>query len=283
MLRKVRRLRGALVDLLVMPDSVHAIESARNAHHLSPIDRYLMSSYRQNRKAEGLFEPFFEFYIAARITKILAIYGLDFFPGKKVLELGAGLGDVGAVFAELGAEVLCLEGRVENVNFGTLKHRALKNITFKQFNLEEDFREFGRFDLIIHMGLLYHLRNVEDSLKCCFSMADELILETRVCDSTDPQAIFLVNERQELTHLALEGVGSRPSPFYIERIAEENGFEVIRHFTKDLNCARPLQDPPEFNYTWEHKNDNDLGTFTGYRRFWRFKKGDKLVEEGVVR
>ena len=38
--------------------------------------------------------------------------GFDFFKGKKILELGAGHGDIGAFFAELGADVLCLDGRI---------------------------------------------------------------------------------------------------------------------------------------------------------------------------
>ena len=55
------------------------------------------------------------------------MYGIDYFKNKNVLELGGGHGEIGAFFAELGANVLCLDGREQNVNFANLKHRKLNN------------------------------------------------------------------------------------------------------------------------------------------------------------
>ena len=97
----------------------------------------------------GLFHPSYAGWRAKRLGKILEIYGADFFKGKKVLELGAGHGDLGASLAKLGADVLCLDGRLQNVSFARLKHRKVPRIRFEVFNLENDFSRFGRFDLII--------------------------------------------------------------------------------------------------------------------------------------
>ena len=50
-----------------------------------------------------------------RINFILSKYPADFFKGKRILELGAFNGYIGAYFESLGATVHCVEGRPENV------------------------------------------------------------------------------------------------------------------------------------------------------------------------
>lgn len=242
---------------------------------LSPIDKHIFYTGLIDRK--GLFHNSYENWRVRRCNKIIEIYGLGYFKGKRILELGAGHGDIGAFFAELGAQVLCLDGRSQNVNFAALKHRKIPNIGFKQFNLEQDFSSVGRFDLIINFGLIYHLRNVNSHLRCCFSIADDMLVETVVCDSTDPNKIFFCEERQEVDEEALEGTGSRPSPFYIERIAHENNFEVLRYFTADLNSGQENPTEYQFRYDWKHKNDDSFNAHFGgpdLRRFWRFRKAD---------
>lgn len=155
---------------------------------MSPIDKHIV--YNGIISKDGLFHPSYEEWRVRRCNKILEIYGIDYFKNKRLLELGAGHGDIAAFFAELGAQVLCLDGRIQNVNFAKLKHRRISNIKFEHFNLENDFSAFGQFDLIINLGLIYHIENVESHLKCCFSIASDIVLETVVCDSTDPYRIF---------------------------------------------------------------------------------------------
>jgi 2-polyprenyl-3-methyl-5-hydroxy-6-metoxy-1,4-benzoquinol methylase len=278
MLAKVRNFSRALrswthrasseIDLDLLKRAVELQE-----RQLSPIDRHILYSNMLDRK--GLFHSSYDFWRVKRFDKLLEIYGIPYFKGRRILELGAGHGDIGAFFAELGAEVLCLDGRIQNVNFASLKHRKIPNIRFEQQNLEHDFSRFGRFDLIINFGLIYHLQNVDEHLKCCFSMADDMVLETVVCDSTDPQKIFFCKGKPERDEEALEGTGSRPSPFYVERIGEENGFEVVRYFTSDLNSGEQSPNGYQFRYDWEHKNDDGYSAhFDGpdLRRFWRFRK-----------
>ena len=50
-----------------------------------------------------------------RINFIVSKYPKEFFKGKRILEVGAYNGYIGAYFNALGAEVHCLEGRIENV------------------------------------------------------------------------------------------------------------------------------------------------------------------------
>jgi hypothetical protein len=147
-----------------------------------------------------------------------------------------------------------------------LKHRAVNNFKCIIFNLEQDFTGFGKFDLIINFGLLYHLLNVDEHLHRCFSIADNILLETVCADSVDPQKIFFCDENKNIDEEALDGTGCRPSPFYVERIAEEQFFEVRRYFGSDLNSGN------QFIYDWEHQNDDRLGDDFKLRRFWHFKR-----------
>ena len=143
-----------------------------------------------------------------------------------------------------------------------LRNRNIKNYKCRHFNLENDFSEFGNFDLIINFGLIYHLKNVEKNLNCCAKMSDEILLESNVCDSNDPSKIIYVNHPDGISQ-SVGGVGSRCSPSYIERIFENNNFNVIRCWSKDLNSE-------PYVYDWEHNNDDSLD---GKKRlFWNFKR-----------
>ena len=261
-------IKEVLSFIYQIPSIIYRIDASLRNIPLSPIDRHIFMSGVYNRS--GLFNYTYQDWRIKRINKILEMFGIDYFKNKNVLELGSAHGDIGAFFAELGASVLCLDGRKQNVNFANLKYRNLDNFKSLQFNLENDFTELGRFDLIINFGLIYHLKNVDEHLKYCFKMTDNIVLETVVCDSTDPYKINYFEENKNVDEQALEGIGSCASPFYIERIANENNFEAIRYFSPDLN-VRTLFGKDQFIYDWAHKNDNTLGGWK-LRRCWHLKK-----------
>jgi SAM-dependent methyltransferase len=263
MLSRIHRVYRSITQLPEIAEAVHRLDALMRDCTLSPVDRYIVAAARN--KSGGLFHPSYEAWRSTRLDKLLSVYGVDYFKGKDVLELGGGHGEIGAFMAELGANVLCLDGRAQNVNYARLKHRRIKGFRCVQADLEDDFSHFGSFDLIVDLGLLYHLREVDEHLRCCFSMTDDIMLETVVCDSTDPHAIFYCDEDAAVDEEALRGTGSRPSPSYVERLATENGFAVHRYFDADLNVG------DEFVYDWEHRNDERLGGWR-LRRLWRFTR-----------
>lgn len=268
LVRQTRNFLGATLDtsksLLRLESSTSRIEAIHRAERRSPIDQYLSMSYAM--RTDGLFDGSYDLWRAKRIAKVLELLGLDYFEGRRVLELGAGHGDIGALFADLGADVTCVEGRMSNLQFGQLKHRDVPRLRFRHMDLDEDFRSLGRYDLVVHFGLLYHVADVDEHLARCFELTDDVLLETVVCDSTDPTRVQLVEERSAVNEEALNGRGCRPSPFYVERLASEHGFGVERHFSPDLNSA-------QFVYDWEHRNDDRDGGFE-LRRFWRFRRSE---------
>ncbi len=245
-------------------------EVSRISAHIStqspPLDNFVAKNHLHFSRHH--YASHYERWRIVRINKILEIYGVDFFKGKKIVELGAGHGDIGAFFCELGAEVLCLEGRQENANIAKIKYRNLENFTFKVCDLETmDFSTYGRFDLVINFGFLYTLTNPEACLKTCALMSDDIVCECIVSDSVDPHAIIAWEEPTE-DHTAGLDHGLRNgrqimSPYNIERVMASSGFAFTRYFSKDLNS-------PPHTYDWEHQNTGEV--VPNYRRFWHFHK-----------
>ena len=224
--------------------------------NMSPVDRFCALSTTQH------FTGHYEIWRTKRIHKILEYYGTDW-TGRKVVELATGFGDIGAFFASLGAEVVCIEGRIHNINIAKIRFANLKNITFMHYNLEDDFSGLGRFDLAIHFGLLYHIRNYEQNLACTATLSDNIVLETEVVDSFDPHKVVMFEENKEHRDRSIIGWGFRCSPFFIKEFFENKGFDV------DIVNDRWL-DTPTHNYSWEHKNDGSHQA--NRRRFFRIVK-----------
>ena len=94
---------------------------------------------------------------AARIRAIVQAVHAD-----SVLDLGAGNGEIGAELALRGAEVTCVEGRMENAaDIRALRDRRqipkhrLEVLVTDVRKLEWDV--LGKFDAVLCSGLLYHL------------------------------------------------------------------------------------------------------------------------------
>lgn len=257
----INQLKHISVELIKTLRGRRSVEELleNNQTLLNPVNNYINDNYLFYDT--GHFHSHYSEWRMKRIRKILEIYGIDW-EGKKILELG-GYGDIGAFFAQLGAKVLSLEGRVTNVNFANLKFRNLKNFKSCVCDLEKDFTNYGRFDLIINFGLIEVIKNIDNLLECCIRMSDNIILETIVCDSTDPQKIiFVAYDTKEIDH-PISSEGSFPSPFYIEKFFKNHNFSVNRYFDEDLNAKKHF-------YDWPHKNDNSV--VRGRRRFWDFRK-----------
>lgn len=241
----------------------------KNMLELSPADQFIFSHHEYF--TQGHYHKHYPEWRMRRINKILEIYGTDYFKGKRVLELGGGLGDIGAFFAELGAEVLSLEGRACNRNIANLRYRNLKNFKSVDCDLESDFSDLGRFDLVINFGVIEIIQNIDNVLDCCMKLSDEIVLETMVCDSSNPDKIVFVDMDIETIDGPLneKEKGARPSPAYLENYFAKNDFSVTRYFTPDLTTTYLASDgKPHHVYDWTPKDDNSITK----RRFWRFKK-----------
>ncbi len=177
----------------------------------------------------------------------------EYFKEKTLLELGCGHADIGNIFYEMGAIVTSADSRKEHINIVNTKYPHIKTLIIDSDS--DDIKE--KYDIILHWGLLYHLKEIEIHLEKVSQKCDVLLLETEVCDSDNVDLYISTNEAGY--DQAFNGKGIRPSPYYVEKILEKNGFKFKLIKDNILNS--------DFHrYDWEINNSRDYKM--GLRRFW---------------
>jgi SAM-dependent methyltransferase len=164
--------------------------------------------------------------------------------GKSVIDVGCGIGRLSTFLAEQGADVFCVDGRVDNIEKLRELYPSRKSAVVDVES--SDLLAHGNFDVVFCYGLLYHLADpfgfIKNASKICKEM---MIIETCIMDATD-SVVRLVPEDQQNATQALHPMGCRPSPSYVNTCLRLSGFEFI---------YKPITLPvhPQFNY--KLKND----------------------------
>jgi hypothetical protein len=199
----------------------------------------------------------YEDWRRSRMAGLLKYIDESFFMGKTLLEIGCGYADIGNIFSGYGSNVSVCDARKEHLDVIKQKYPHLK-----QFQLDADNELItNNYDIILHWGVLYHLTNVEQSLKDCCEHSKFLLLETIVCDSEKEEIIYVDEGGYDQ---AYNQKGSRPSQKYVEKTLLECGFKFKMIKDPILNSWSHL-------YDWDpnHKDDKNA-----LRRYWICWKDD---------
>jgi predicted RNA methylase len=193
-----------------------------------------------------------------RVKFIIDLYGESFFRGKRILELGAYNGYIGYQFNQLGASVLCVEGRRDNV-------RSIQNsyptLQVECANLDTPDWRWGSWDIIINFGLYYHLeKHHKEHLSNCLDNCDIMFFESVIFDSSDSEISF-VHERGD--DQSLSDVGGTPSTSYVEDIFKTKPVKFTKYTSSLLNGDGHF-------YDWPDRNTKRLNRMA--RRFWIINK-----------
>lgn len=200
-----------------------------------------------------------------RAKAIIDFYGHKFLYMKKVLDLGCGHGDIGGTLQRLGADVTFLDAREEHLKVTLKKYPGAKVV---KGDLDNTFPILNKkFDIILSLDLLCHLKDYEKHLKQICLNTTHLVLETAVCDSNDPGKCMYVPENSSIYDAAINGIGCRPSSSSIERVLKECGMEFRRIDDAKINSA-------DYVYNWVEQN-NDSTDLTK-RRLWFAKKENSI-------
>lgn len=193
-----------------------------------------------------------------RIEFILSKYPKEFFQGKRILELGAYNGYIGAYFSTLRADVHCIEGRAENVV-------KIKNdypqVKAELANLDTPEWIWGHYDIIINFGLYYHLEKFhKEHLNNCITNCDVMFFESVIFDSNDDTIYF--NEEYG-DDQSLTPIGGTPSTSHIENIFNQHPIRYEKFSDSSLNGNR-------HHYDWKDNNSKVYDWWA--RRFWIINK-----------
>ncbi|TSC72520.1 MAG: hypothetical protein G01um101470_330, partial [Parcubacteria group bacterium Gr01-1014_70] len=100
----------------------------------SPLDSFILDNFLVHQT--GHFSRNYQEWRVKRIAKVLELHDIEWFKGKRILELGGG---IGAFFASLGAEVISAEYRTSNRNFVKIAYRNIPSFHSVFFDGEKDF------------------------------------------------------------------------------------------------------------------------------------------------
>ncbi|NJP10169.1 MAG: FkbM family methyltransferase [Leptolyngbyaceae cyanobacterium RU_5_1] len=165
--------------------------------------------------------------------------------GKRVLEVGAGIGLLTGFFEELGCSVLTTDGRPENV---AEMRRQFPHRQAEVLDLEavSDITHLGTFDIIFCYGTLYHLSKPEQAITAMSQVCRELLLLETCVTPGDDFAVNLASENQDNPNQAFSGMGCRPTrPWIMQMLRNQLGFAYTTksqpfYYDFDLDWQSPL-------------------------------------------
>jgi hypothetical protein len=192
-----------------------------------------------------------------RISAIVEHYGAAFFRNCRLLELGAGYGDIGILFHCLGADVTFADARPEHLAVMHGRYPSIPDSNYVLYDAEQRWPFQGSFDLILNMGMIYHTDQWERSIICSCMVSDHVVIETQVSDSDDETHVLKVREAGY--DQSVSGIGSRPSPAAVEKVMRNCGFAFVR--ITDDRCSTSFH-----HYDWTPTNSGESPR--GQRAFW---------------
>ncbi len=195
------------------------------------------------------------YYRESQLTRLMNLFAhvdVESLRGKRILEVGSGLGHLGDAFTQLGFDVTSTDGRREHVQ--SMRERGRQSFML-DLDKTKDLDllagdDKGPFDIVLSFGVLYHLAHPAEFLSACAEKTKILFLETAVSDHVEP-VVDWVNEPGGWRgqDQAMAGLACRPSPAWVERTSREAGFDKVR------DISTPLGNWTVGSFDWESRND----------------------------
>lgn len=165
--------------------------------------------------------------------------------GKRVLDVGCGVGHFSKWFIGQGAKVTGLDIRSENLRQAV--DRTMMEIIWQSIETIEPDEypyEHRRFDIVFCYGLLYHLENPLRALRHMAALCEGiLLLETIVCDHPAP-LLMLRKENTALEDQGVSNLSTVPTPNFVLITLKAIGFPFV--------YWAPNIDHPQFQWVAKH-------------------------------
>jgi len=143
---------------------------------------------------------------------------------KSCLDVGCGIGLFSDYMNRAGLPIVALDGREENI---AEARRRFPDIEFHVHDIESnEVKRLGEFDLVLCLGLLYHLENPLLAIRNLEAMTGKvMILESMITPGRKPVAT-LVDEGVE-NDLSLRCAAFVPSQSCIVKMLYKAGFKYV--------------------------------------------------------
>jgi tRNA (mo5U34)-methyltransferase len=113
--------------------------------------------------------------------------------GKRVLDIGCAEGFFALEMARRGADVVAMDAAPNMIRRldWLISHFSMNNIQTKIATIESLDKSKEKYDLILMIGLLYHLRNPQQGLDIVGRMTDTLYVESALHKKDDGSYLYL--------------------------------------------------------------------------------------------
>jgi len=167
---------------------------------------------------------------------------------ETALDAGCGIGFFSGFLSSLGLVVTAFDAREENIT--EAKKRYLE-VEFGVGNVEDlKIRELGQFDLVLCLGLLYHLENPFQAIRNLHALTRQiLIIESVVTPSQSPVATLMSESRGEDQGLGY--IAFVPSEACLIKMLCHAGFS-------EVYGTRELPDHEDFRRTFSHQRQRTI-------------------------
>jgi len=136
--------------------------------------------------------------------------------GKRVLDIACNSGFWSIQCALLGAEVIGFDARTQLIEQANLIKSVvgINNVQFKLLDFWDMSPKSldGRFDIVLNLGILYHLPTPLEALQLTASMAREhILLDTNVSVAAEPIIKLRWEEPTDIQNASARGIVGYPS------------------------------------------------------------------------
>ena len=187
--------------------------------------------YHRIEVAPGIVTPGFN-----ESEKVLRLLDLPrSLAGKRVLDIGTRDGFFAFECEKRGADVTAIDYLPASATgFGIASRLLGSRVRYVQANIYRlDHQQLGTFDLVLMLGLLYHLRDPLGALDIVRDLcAGELLFETHVSDDELARLGPHFNEHPLMQFLPGESLNADPTNFWapntrcVEAMLREAGFSI---------------------------------------------------------
>jgi tRNA (mo5U34)-methyltransferase len=150
--------------------------------------------------------------------------------GKTVLEIGPSDGAFTLALAKRGAKVTCVDYRPKDLHgFAMMERITGRSFEYIVSNMYDiDAQQMGKFDIVLFLGVLYHLPDMMRSLSVLRSVCNGVMFLETECDTSLPAGIAAARYYEGAT---LNGDYSNfwaPNVECVQAMCRDSGFSVAR-------------------------------------------------------
>jgi SAM-dependent methyltransferase len=146
---------------------------------------------------------------------------------QSAVDVGCGVGYFSKFIFDRGLDVIAIDGREENAREG---RRRYPQISFLTRNVEDPaLPALGVFDLVLCVGLLYHLENPFRAIRNLHALTGKVLIVESMCAPGGDPSLQLLDEYQE-DNQGLNYVALYPTESCLVKMMYRAGFLFVYGF-----------------------------------------------------